>query len=319
MKLFKIKPASALLSYALLSVSMTPCSANQNDNGNHGYANSQTLENANKSTVLQLSKSMLGQADEKALGRYFAKDLIQHDPALLNGRQAMLNSIHAMRQQMPARTLTVKHILADRDIVFVHSQISATPANEMSGVNRYDTYRLDDGVIVEHWVVQADAPTTSASGNSEFSDLYTYASPPAPVSQDRMEMNRLLAKSLSEDVFALRNFGVLDRLWATNYIQHNPYLINGRAALAGALPYFVPVGNLYSVTRSMSDGDLALVCAHGQAPGSNPADEFSGGAVCDLYRVVNYEMVEHWDVWQAVPATSVNGNSMFSNLYRKDR
>ncbi len=313
MKLFQQKRYALLLSCALMSSIVTSVSAMEEVNAKH----TETTESINRNIVVQLSNSMLSQDEVSALGHYFDRELIQHDPAVQNGRTPMLNSIRSMRQQVPARTLTVKHVLADRNLVFVQSHISATPANEMSGLNRYDTYRLDHGVIVEHWVVQNDAPTNSASGNSVFSNLYTYPSPPAPLTVDQMDMNRLLVKNLSIDVFSQRNFGLLDRLWATNYIQHNPYLINGRAALAGALPYFVPVGNQYRVTMVMSDGDLALICAQAQAPGSNPADEFSGVAVCDLYRVANYEMVEHWDVFQSVPATSVNGHSMFSSLYRE--
>ncbi|UUZ56056.1 hypothetical protein LP419_12165 [Massilia sp. H-1] len=75
--------------------------------------------------------------------------------------------------------MTVKHILGDGDMVFVHSQVSATPENEMSGTNRYDFYRLDHGWIVEHWVVQGAAPTRSATGNSAFSNLYAYPVPMA--------------------------------------------------------------------------------------------------------------------------------------------
>jgi predicted SnoaL-like aldol condensation-catalyzing enzyme len=201
-------------------------------------------------------------------------------------------------------------------MVFVHSQVSATPANEMSGQNRYDFYRLDRGWIVEHWVVQGAAPTSSATGNSEFSNLYVYPSPPAPLSRERVEMNRLMVKTLSDEVFSKRNFGLIDRMWGVNYIQHNPYVGSGRAALRDVIEYIAPVGSFYSVVRSMAEGDLTVVCSHNVDPGGNPKNEFSGAAVCDIFRVANFELVEHWDVGQQVPTSSVNGNSMFSSLYR---
>jgi len=280
-------------------------------------ARNQQAEAANKSTVLQLSQAMLGQAPLESLRRYFAHNLIQHDPLVGNGREAMLSWIATQRARSPAPALTVKHVVADGDKVLVHSQLSATPDNEMTGQNRYDLYRLAHGVVVERWSYAAAAPTRSASGNSAFNDAYQYATTPAPaVTEERQQLHRQLATALSEEVFSKRNFGIVGRMWSTGYLQHNPWLPNGRAPLQNALPYIAPAGGSYRVVHALAEGDLAVVCAHGQQPGGNPRDEFSGYAVCDMYRMVDLEMVEHWDVSAMVPATSANGHSMFSSVYR---
>lgn len=271
-------------------------------------------ETANKAQVARLYQLMGSDAGVRTLGGMFAHDLIQHDPQLADGRNAMVDWIAGLRRNSPALAWTVKHVVADRDLVFVHAHVGTAPANEWSGSNRYDIYRLDQGIIVEHWAVAAPAPTRSASGNTAFNDAYRYTGG-APSAEPRMaELNRLLAQSLSEDVFGKRRFALLDRFWAAGYLQHNPYVPNGRAALAGVLPYIAPEGGSYRVAFSMAEGDLALVCAHATEPGADPA---GGVAVCDLYRMVNYEMVEHWDVAQPVPGSSVNGHTMFSSLYGK--
>lgn len=319
MKPFARAPRAVLLSCALV-LACGPAAAAAPD-ANYSTINTSTprnlaLETSNKKVVGALMQEMLGQSD---LGKYFAHNLIQHDAFLTNGRQAMLEAIEAMRQLSPAQTLTVKHMLADRDLVLVHSHLSPTPGNEMSGTNRYDFYRLDRGVIVEAWSVRARAPTRSASGNSAFSDLYQYSRPAPALSEQRVEMNRLLVHTMAEEVFGKRNFSLLERLFAPDYLQHNPYVGNGRAALAGVIGYISPAGSHYRVVRSMADGDMTVVCSQNHSAGGNPADEFSGTAVCDLFRVVDFEMVEHWDVAQPVPTSSLNGNSMFSNLYRGKR
>jgi predicted SnoaL-like aldol condensation-catalyzing enzyme len=274
------------------------------------------VEARNKNQVQQLSAAMLGKAPVESLRHYFAPNLVQHDPAINNGADATLSWINGLRRLAPARTLTVKHILADGDFVFVHAQLSDTPSSEMTGQNRYDIYRLAFGMIIEHWAYAGDAPTRSASGNSEFNDAYKYPGAAPVLSPERVQLHRELVQTLSEEVFSKRNFGVVERLWAPGYLQHNPWLPNGRAALQEALPYIVPTGNLYRVVHAVADGDLAMVCAQAQDPGSNPKDEFNGAAVCDMYRVANLELVEHWDVSQAVPSTSANGHSMFSHVYR---
>ena len=282
-----------------------------------GQARDADTERANKAAVAAFVAGVAGTEDADAVARRVAPHIIEHDPLVQPGRAGTAAWIRSMRDQSPARAITVKHLLADRDMVFVHSHVSATPANEMSGTNRWDFYRLDKGVIVEHWVVKAAAPTRSATGNSAFSDLYAYPAPPAPLPAYRVEMNRLLVHTLSEEVFGKRNFGLLDRLWSPGYIQHNPYVDNGRAALASVIQYISPPGSHYRVVRSMAENDLAVVCSHNVPAAGDPANEFSGSAVCDMFRVANFELVEHWDVVQAVPSTSANGNSMFSSLYSR--
>ena len=301
---------TVLVTGALLALAALPAQAGHKEN----------VERYNKALVSQFVAAIGSTTDADAVVRgQVAPYVIQHDPLVTPGREGTAAWIRALRANSPAQTMSVKHLLADRDMVFVHSQVSATPANEMSGTNRYDFYRLDKGWIVEHWVVKSDAPTRSATGNSQFSNLYAYPASPGPavMTPARTEMNRLMLVSLSEEVFGRKNFGLLDRMWGPNYIQHNPYVGNGRAALASVIQYIAPPGAKYRVVRSMAEGDLGVVCAQAHDAAGDPKNEFSGVAVCDMYRVANFELVEHWDVWQGVPATSLNGNSMFSSLYRK--
>ncbi len=39
----------------------------------------------------------------------------------------------------------------------------------------------------------------------------------------------------------------------------------------------------------------------------------TGFAVCDIFRIENGKIVEHWDVLQEISPTPVNPNSMFEN------
>ena len=299
-------PCSILFSGVVMACAVAPAQA----------ARTTDAESLNKAVVTQFVAGIMGSQDADAVARQVSPHIIEHDPLVQSGRHGTAEWIRAMRQKSPALSFSVKHVIADGDMVFVQSHVSATPANEMSGQNRYDFYRLDRGWIVEHWVVQGAAPTRSVTGNSAFSDLYAYPTPPAPLSKARVEMNRLMVHALSEEVFGKRNFRLLDRMWGPNYIQHNPYVASGRAALAGVIQYIAPPGSHYRVVRSMAEGDMTVVCSHNVQAGGNPKDEFSGAAVCDMFRVANFELVEHWDVAQPVPSTSLNGNSMFSSLYR---
>lgn len=306
----KIRPlASALL------LAATMFGAQAHDAGPRSAAE----EAVNRARIEALVGQLNGTADPHRLGAWFAPDLIQHHPSIANGRHAMVGWIAQQRQLAPQRKQTIKHMIADRDMVFVHAHLSDQPANEFGGINRYDFYRLDHGQVVEYWSVEAPAPRSSANGNSAFSDKYPTPAARGSVPVEREETNRLLVKTLSEEVFGQRQFGLLDRFWAEGYLQHNPYVANGRAALAAVLEYIAPPGSSYRVVRSLAADDLAVVCSHNVPAGGDPRNEFGGSAVCDLFRVDKLALVEHWDVGQAVPATSASGNSMFSALYRARR
>lgn len=62
-----------------------------------------------------------------------------------------------------------------------------------------------------------------------------------------------------------------------------------------------------------ADGDLVAVHWHASA---TPANEATGEAKADLYRVSDGKLVEHWGITQTVPAKTASGNSLFSDVYR---
>lgn len=305
MKQFLRTPVTLLASAAVLALSMAPAHAVRN----------KTSEAANRLLVSNFVSGVISAKDPELVALQVAPNMIQHDALYVDGRRGMVDWINKLRSVLPLRTMTVKHMLADGDMVFVQTHLSDKPASEFGGTNRYDFYRVDHGSIVEHWAFSGKAPTRSANGNSQFSDVYQYPDGRSLLTEEQVEFNRLFVKGLSEEVFNKRNFGVIDRLWNVNYLQHNPSLPSGRAPLAAVIASFVTPGSTYKVALSVAEGDLSVVCAQSLEP-EEPKSEFAGYAVCDMYRVANFELVEHWDVAQAVAANSLNGHSMFSSLYR---
>ena len=61
-----------------------------------------------------------------------------------------------------------------------------------------------------------------------------------------------------------------------------------------------------TIHRAFVDGDHVIVHVQVERWPGDP-----GLAVVDIFRCVNGEIVEHWDVIQEVPANPVNPNSMF--------
>ncbi len=111
-----------------------------------------------------------------------------------------------------------------------------------------------------------------------------------------------------ERVWNAHDVSALDDFVATDFIQHNPALGDGRAALAAFLDGLfaaLPAGR-FEVRRLVAEGDL--VVAHSLFRAG--ADDARGTAVVDIFRLHDGWLVEHWDLKEAVPAAVANSNGM---------
>ncbi|MFC4507709.1 MULTISPECIES: nuclear transport factor 2 family protein [Streptomyces] len=106
---------------------------------------------------------------------------------------------------------------------------------------------------------------------------------------------------------------VIDRHVRPDYIQHNPLAPDGPEAMkafGAAWKQQFPDAT-YEEKRVVSEGDLVLLHSHGALIPGTP-----GLSVFDIFRFQDGRIAEHWDILQEVPATTANGNDMFSTLSR---
>jgi predicted SnoaL-like aldol condensation-catalyzing enzyme len=274
-------------------------------------------EEQNKAIVLRVYDEAFGQGKTEVINELFSEDYIQHNPMVPNGPEGLIGYIEMLESMDPAPVLTVKHILADGNLVVVHWHSSTTPDNESTGQAGFDIFRLDNGTIVEHWDTIQDVLAKTASGNSMFNDLYKYANGVQNLTEEQEEANKQLVINAYDGVFNGRRLGLLDQFWAgDDYIQHNPQITNGTAGLKASFDAFFPEGSWVQLRHAVADRDLVFTHSQALAPWDDQNNEFTGVAVGDLFRVVDGKIVEHWDVIQPVPATTASGNSMFSDLYK---
>jgi len=122
-----------------------------------------------------------------------------------------------------------------------------------------------------------------------------------------MEDPKQIALRALTGAFIDRDPGVVARYFAPDYIQHNPAIPNGSAAIPAL------IGSLrknfsYEPGMVVAEGDLVMV--HGRYVGWGPKPMVA----VDIFRVADGKLVEHWDVMQEeVPASATaSGNPMFT-------
>lgn len=100
-----------------------------------------------------------------AVDQYVSADtFIQHNPHLDNGLEALAGFLpHLFDNMMPEGTWEVKRVIAENDMVVVHSLAKASP--DALGMAVVDIFKVEGDKIVEHWDVTTDVPESTVSGN----------------------------------------------------------------------------------------------------------------------------------------------------------
>jgi predicted SnoaL-like aldol condensation-catalyzing enzyme len=121
-----------------------------------------------------------------------------------------------------------------------------------------------------------------------------------------METNKEIVLKVLKGAFMERDAKVVDRYFVPNYVQHNPVIPNGAAAIAGLIPTLKNLS--YEIGMVVAEGDVVMV--HGRYVGWGPKPLVA----VDIFKVKDGKVVEHWDVMQEeVPADkTASGNPMFS-------
>ncbi|BAK67001.1 hypothetical protein SLG_23260 [Sphingobium sp. SYK-6] len=124
------------------------------------------------------------------------------------------------------------------------------------------------------------------------------------------QANVRLVLDLFEKVLIPMDKTLVDDFIAEDYLQHSSLAEPGREALKAWLDHVRQVSPQATQTihRVFAEGDHVITHQHVVRWPGDP-----GFAVCDIFRIRDGRIVEHWDVLQEIPEKPVNPNSMFEN------
>jgi predicted SnoaL-like aldol condensation-catalyzing enzyme len=123
------------------------------------------------------------------------------------------------------------------------------------------------------------------------------------------EQNKKIVVDFYEGVFSKHQVQTYsDRYIGTQYIQHNPYVADGKTPFVNYFTqYFKENPDAKNtIKRVVAEGNLVVLHVH-----STQNSQDRGEAVVDIFRVEQGKIVEHWDVIQTIPTEAANRNTMF--------
>jgi predicted SnoaL-like aldol condensation-catalyzing enzyme len=124
------------------------------------------LEQRNHDLVMRLFAEVLNPLDSSAVDRFIAPDYIQHSQLAEPGREALKAFLDWAKRENPQAVHDVKRSFADGDHVIVHYHVRRRPDDP--GMAVMDIFRIEDGLIAEHWDVLQDVPANGPNPISMF-------------------------------------------------------------------------------------------------------------------------------------------------------
>ena len=132
-----------------------------------------TLEDKKK-VVLDFFRTAFEEKDpEKALRLYVGDYYRQHNPGVPDGKEAFTAYVKSRSAKNPGRKILLKRVIAEGDLVVLHSHNIFAPADEgyaaaPYGVASINIFRLEGGKVVEHWDVREPVPAEAVHQNTMF-------------------------------------------------------------------------------------------------------------------------------------------------------
>lgn len=119
----------------------------------------------NKQIVTTAYQRIFGDLDVSAVDEFMSKDFVQHNPTIADGPEGVKQLVQMLSSQgTPKQKIAFKHVVADGDIVILHSRY------EMAGKEwRFiDIYRVENDKLAEHWDAMMHMPDARANNNPMF-------------------------------------------------------------------------------------------------------------------------------------------------------
>lgn len=261
-------------------------------------------EQANTRLVLDFYEKFFNQHHTDDAVRVVSDSYKQHNPTVPDGKAPFVKFFSEFYKTHPDARSTVIHTAAQGDLVYMH--IHSQPDPSSPGTAILNIFRVEHGLITEHWDIIQPIPAPSANQNGMFG--ITEASDTKPRDLTVEASNRKLVLDFYDQVFNKHQVAEASRVLSEGYIQHNPGVANGKTPFVNYFNgYFKnhPQSKV-KVVRSVAQDDLVWLHVHSRGSAHD-----RGQAVLEVFRVKDGRIVEHWDVIQAVPEKSMNANGMF--------
>jgi predicted SnoaL-like aldol condensation-catalyzing enzyme len=206
---------------------------------------------------------------------------VEHNPLAADGAFGLIEYIEHLRQ---GSDLEVLRAFEDGRYVVIQSQGGGSGKKVF-----FDVFKLDNGLIVEHWAFSAEAGSPNKSGHTQADG------PTEPKPDEDGEKNKSIVREYYEAVHLAGDHSKIRGYFSGDYcVRHEPGVADGVAAFMRDLKVLTQNRTIDEIRLLLAQGDFVFLAAKGKVEG-RPC------AYIDLYRVEEGKIVEHWGFPEEVP------------------
>jgi predicted SnoaL-like aldol condensation-catalyzing enzyme len=275
-----------------------------------GCSTSSKLPASDQDRAIAALNAIYVDKDLGAIDTYFDKSVIRHDPyASADGTAALKADLAG---SFHATGWMYHRAYVQDDLVVLHDEYDDVPAAGATTIG-FDLFRFAAGKIAEHWTCRQLDPGAYASG-------HTMVDGPT-------ELDASVDTTASANVVVTPGLGFVpiviiggafqqvgNYVWP-NFTQHDPLIADGLQGL-GAGFSAPPLNTLrvVDIPESLAEDQFVFTRSRGTLTwdAQKPNSPNNPTVYCDLFRVENGKIAEHWDVIQLDP-NSTNIDSLGTN------
>ena len=109
------------------------------------------MEEKNKEVIRKFYQEFFNDHIVGSADKYVREDYIQHNPGVDQGRESLKSAFADKFVSAPDFRLNIQMLIAEKDLVAVYLKNVDPQGNTKCRV--VDIYRLEDGMLAEHWDV----------------------------------------------------------------------------------------------------------------------------------------------------------------------
>ena len=124
------------------------------------------IEQTNLDICTRMYHEMLFKFDATLIDRYIAADYVQHSTAASEGREGLRAFFENRAEHFPDVRMRIMARFADGDFTIFHIHTVREAGDP--GMTIIDIFRMEEGMVREHWEVLQDIPRVLPHGNGIF-------------------------------------------------------------------------------------------------------------------------------------------------------